>query len=158
MKFVKTDIEGVLTAELPINADKRGWLIELFRSDSLPKDFSPAMSYISLTHPGVIRGPHEHKEQTDLIVFIGSSKFDLYLWDNREDSSTFGKNLIIKSDLENSLAIIIPPGIVHGYKNISDSDGFAVNMPDKLYAGQNKEEIVDEIRYENNPDSPFRID
>jgi len=49
------------------------------------------MSYISQTEPGIIRGPHEHKDQADLFCFIGPSTFRLYLWDARKGSPTFGQ-------------------------------------------------------------------
>ena len=45
--------------------DSPGWLIELFRDDELPEEHRPAMSYISLTLPGVARGPHEHRQQSE---------------------------------------------------------------------------------------------
>lgn len=158
MKYIETDIKGVLTGELNINSDQRGWLIELFRSDILPDGFNPAMSYVSLTHPGVVRGPHEHKEQSDYLVFIGSSEFKIFLWDNRTDSSTNRQSMILEAKQSQPLAVIIPPGVVHGYKNIGTSDGLTINFPNRLYAGENKTDAIDEIRYEDNPESPFKID
>jgi len=46
---------------------------------------------------------------------------------------------------------------VHGYKNISNVDGWCINMPDKLYKGEGKSEEVDEIRWESNIESPYKI-
>ena len=56
-----------------------------------------------------------------------------------------------------ALPILIPPGIVHGYKNISEDLGMVINYPDKLYKGWNKEEEVDEIRHEEKEDN-FYLD
>jgi dTDP-4-dehydrorhamnose 3,5-epimerase len=47
---------------------------------------------------------------------------------------------------------------VHAYKNIGDEPGLVINLPNKLYAGWGKKEKVDEIRYEGNQDSPFKVD
>jgi dTDP-4-dehydrorhamnose 3,5-epimerase len=52
----------------------------------------------------------------------------------------------------------VPPGIVHAYKNIGSSQGLVINLPDRLFRGWGKTEAVDEIRHENDPESPFRIE
>jgi len=145
-------LEGVILKELKIYEDERGWLGEIIRHDET--DFRPVMSYISLTKPGQTRGPHEHQQQTDYFCFVG--KFRLYLWDNRKDSSTYGKHMKIDIN-ERPYIAVIPPGVVHAYKNTGNNNGYVINLPDRLYAGWGKKEPVDEIRYENVADSPFRI-
>lgn len=72
-------IRGINIKELKKNEDARGWLAEIYREDDPEySGFRPSMSYISVTKPGVARGPHEHKEQSDLFVFLGPGKFRLY--------------------------------------------------------------------------------
>ncbi len=154
MKFIKGRIDGVMVEEFRLFRDERGWLVELFRSDSLPEGFMPVMGYVSLTHTNVTRGPHEHIEQTDYFCFLG--RFSLYLWDNRKDSETYGNAMLIK-DARKKI-IMVPPGVVHAYKNTGDEDGLVLNFPDRLYRGPGKKEEVDEIRHEDMPDSPFRIE
>jgi len=115
------------------------------------------MSYVSSTKPGVVRGPHEHKFQSDCFVFIGPGTFELYLWDRREDSETNGEHLKIEVGEKNPVLVIVPPGVVHGYKCIGDKDAWSINLPNKLYKGKNKSEEVDEIRWEKDPDSLYKI-
>ncbi len=146
-------MEGVLIQELGQYCDERGWLVEIFRTDE--SAYRPAMSYVSMTRPGIARGPHEHREQTDLFCFFGD--FRLYLWDNRKESATFGKELVSDCCGRPHIAII-PPGVVHAYRNIGSADALVVNLPDKLFRGEGKAFPVDEIRYENDPDSRFRIE
>ncbi len=155
---MKCNIDDVIIRELTINTDERGYLIELFRSDEIDQEYYPAMSYLSITKPGIIRGPHEHKEQADYFCFTGPSTFRIYLWDNRKDSDTFGEKFQIDAGEDNPLAIIIPKGVVHAYKNIGDIDGMVFNAPNRLYAGKNRIEDVDEIRYEITPDSKFKME
>jgi dTDP-4-dehydrorhamnose 3,5-epimerase len=150
-------IEGIIIKELKIYNDKRGWLMELFRQDELKASDMPVMAYVSLTFPGVTRGPHEHKDQTDYFCFIGPSTFRVYLWDNRPDSPTFGKSWQIDAGENNKLSLIVPPGVVHAYKNIGNGDGIVYNAPNRLYAGHGKSQPVDEIRHEDDPDGKFRI-
>lgn len=149
-------IKDVLIKELKKNADGRGWLAEIYRNDEM--DYSPAMSYVSVTKPGVVRGPHEHNSQSDLFVFAGPGKFRIFLWDNRKDSPTFGEHLEFEGGENRPIAVLVPPGIVHGYKCISETDGWSINLPNELYAGRGKKELVDEVRWEKDPVSPFKID
>lgn len=148
-------IDGVIIKKLNKYEDERGWLAEAWRSDE--SDFSPAMTYISLTKPGIIRGPHEHKFQSDGFVFLGPGNFELFLWDNRESSPTFKEEMKIEVGENNPVFVIVPPGVVHGYKCIGNKDAFSINLPDKLYAGVGKKEEVDEIRHEQDTKSIFKI-
>ena len=148
-------IEGVIIKKLENFADERGWLAEVWRNDELK--YAPVMSYISLTKPGVVRGPHEHKLQSDFFVFSGPGVFKLFLWDNREESQTFKQTEILTVGENNPVAVLVPPGVVHGYKCVSTEPAYSLNLPDKLYKGEGKKEEVDEIRWEKDPKSPFKI-
>src|ERR671934_66040 len=59
MTFHPGAIDGVIWKPLRKYHDPRGWLCELFRHDELPPEFHPVMAYISMSDPGVARGPHE---------------------------------------------------------------------------------------------------
>ena len=115
------------------------------------------MSYVSLTKSGVIRGPHEHKFQADCFVFVGAGDFELYLWDNRQNSSTYRESLKLSVGENNPTMVIVPAGVVHGYKCVSENSAMSFNFPDKLYRGENKQEDIDEIRWEKDANSPFKI-
>jgi dTDP-4-dehydrorhamnose 3,5-epimerase len=150
--FRDGDIHGVQVKELKEFHDSRGWLSELYRMDELG-EYRPAMGYISVTHPHFTRGPHEHLEQTDHFCFFGA--FSLYLWDNRKGSSTYGNRMVIEN--ADRSVVVVPPGIVHAYRNSGEKEGMVLNFPDKLYAGQGRKEKVDEVRYEDDPGSPFVV-
>jgi dTDP-4-dehydrorhamnose 3,5-epimerase len=156
--FTEGVISGVIIYPLKKSYDDRGWLAELFRHDDIPDEFHPVMSYISFTKRGALRGPHEHLDQADLFCFIGPSSFYMRLWDNRPGSSTFNNVMSISLGEHNPTAIIVPKGIVHGYRNIGDVDGMVINCPNRLYMGLNRSEPVDEIRHEDDPDTIYRMD
>lgn len=157
MNFIDEEIHDVVVYELKKYTDDRGWLTELFRHDELDKEFYPAMAYISYTKPGVVRGPHEHVDQADLFCFIGPSDFKMRMWDNREDSPTYGNRMTLVVGASDAKAIVVPKGVVHGYKNIGDIDGMVINCPNRLYMGEGKREPIDEIRHEDDPDTPFTL-
>jgi len=159
MDWVKKPIDGVVIKKLVKHVDNRGFLAETFRLDEMPEGLNPVMSYISYTEPGVSRGPHEHIEQTDIFAFVGPGNFLLRLWDRREGSSTYGCYMEFYAGQDNPLSVIIPPGVVHGYKNVSRLErGMVLNYPDRLFMGWGKKEAVDEIRYEDDENSQFSMD
>ena len=51
-------ISGVEIKKLQVYNDKRGWLSECFRHDEMEEGIWPVMAYVSVTNPGVARGPH----------------------------------------------------------------------------------------------------
>jgi len=157
-EWVTDIIDGVIIRSLTRYSDARGWLMELFRTDEIEKAVNPAMSYISMTAPGVARGPHEHIEQTDYFCFAGPSTFKVYLWDGRKDSPTYRVRQVELAGEEGPSVVIVPPGVVHAYKNVGAVDGLVVNFPNRLFKGEGKREAVDEIRYEDIADSPYILD
>jgi dTDP-4-dehydrorhamnose 3,5-epimerase len=156
--FIDGDISGVVFQPLVFHHDARGWLVELFRQDEVASAWWPVMTYVSQTLPGVTRGPHEHVDQTDGFTFIGPSDFKLFLWDIRVDSKTHGRRTVATVGASNPMAVWVPPGVVHAYRNIGTEAGLVFNAPNRLYAGWAKREPVDEIRYENNTSNRFRMD
>src|SRR5512135_2061851 len=142
MSFKNGIIHDVIIRDLLKYQDNRGWLMELFRSDVIAKEFLPEMSYISQTEPGIARGPHEHKDQADLFCFVGPSTFRLYLWDARKDSPTFGLKMTVDAGEQMPKAVIVPAGVVHAYKNIESKQGWVINLPNRLYAGNERQEEV----------------
>jgi dTDP-4-dehydrorhamnose 3,5-epimerase len=149
-------IEGVSVTPLKVFADNRGWLAEIFRTDEMDPAIAPAMAYVSMTLPGIVRGPHEHREQTDTFCFAGPSKFLITLWDVREGSATRGAKMVIECGDGRPGMVVVPPGVIHAYRNIGLVDGLVFNCPDRLYAGRGRKEPVDEIRHEDAPGSPYR--
>jgi dTDP-4-dehydrorhamnose 3,5-epimerase len=158
LTFREGQIAGVTFKSLSRYADQRGWLVEVYRDDELASDNHPQMGYISMTLPGVARGPHEHVDQSDYFAFIGPGSFKLYLWDMRRDSPSCGCKLAVVVGEANMQGVIIPPGVVHAYKNVGEQPGWVVNLPNRLYKGQGRREAVDEIRHEELADSPFVLD
>jgi dTDP-4-dehydrorhamnose 3,5-epimerase len=150
---IEINIPGVIAYPLRRFDDRRGWLTELFRDDELPEGFRPAMGYISMTRPGVARGPHEHRDQTDGFAFL-SGIFEITLWENRPGRER--AKWVFRAGEETPIFLIVPPGVVHAYRNVGEGDALVFNFPDQLYAGKGKTEPVDEIRHED-IDSEFQL-
>ncbi len=158
MQFHPGPIDGVIWKPLRKYHDPRGWLCELFRHDELPPEFHPVMAYISMTEPGIARGPHEHVDQADFFCFLGPSNFKMYLWDIRPHSPTYLAQQTDVVGADKPMALVVPAGVVHAYKNVGGAPGLVFNCPNRLYKGSGRKDPVDEIRHEEDPHSRFQLD
>lgn len=155
MQFKKGTIEGVEVRTFRKFTDERGWLAEIFRHDELPAWFRPEMSYVSMTLPGVLRGPHEHVDQADLFCWVGPGDFKVTLWDNRKTSPSYLNRMEFSMGANHPGSVIIPKGVVHCYRCISHDPGLVINCPDRLFMGEDKKFPIDEIRHEDDSENPF---
>ncbi|HBG46734.1 MAG TPA: dTDP-4-dehydrorhamnose 3,5-epimerase [Deltaproteobacteria bacterium] len=156
--FKEGKIEGIVVKELKRYADERGWLMELFRTDEVEREYHPVMTYVSLTRPGIARGPHEHIDQADYFCFAGPSDFKVFLWDNRPESPTYRHKMTFIAGESNPAVVIVPKNVVHAYKNVGESEGLVINCPNRLFKGEGKREPVDEVRHESDSASLYRLD
>jgi len=124
-------IEGVKTKDLKLIPDERGYLMEMLRSD-WPEFKNFGQVYITAVYPGVVKGWHYHKLQTDFFIcIVGMAKVVLY--DSREDSPTYKEiNEFFIGSL-NPTMVVIPPGVCHGFKGISEELTLIVNIPTHTY-------------------------
>jgi dTDP-4-dehydrorhamnose 3,5-epimerase len=124
-------IEGVKVRQLKIIADERGRLAEILRSDSdIFAKFGQV--YFTTAYPGVVKGWHYHKLQTDYFFCIkGMTK--LVLYDSRPDSPTQGQVNEFFSGEHNPLLVVIPPLVYHGFKAIATEESIMINIPTEPY-------------------------
>ena len=118
----------------------------------------PAMAYLSVTEPGVGRGPHAHRDQTDMFCFAGPGDFRVVLWDNRADSPSFGVRQDFYLGESMSGGADRASGGGARLSECGPDPGFVCNFANRLYRGPGRLEAVDEIRFEDDPDSPFRLE
>jgi len=144
-------IHGVRTRKLRLIPDERGFLMELLRSDW--EEFQKfGQVYVTAVYPGVVKGWHYHKVQTDYFICIaGMAKVVLY--DAREDSPTYGEVNEFFMGTLNPMLLVIPPGVMHGFKGISQEMALIVNVPTELYRYDQPDEYrlpahTDQIPYD----------
>lgn len=143
---LKSIFPGVVLKTVPAFNDDRGTLMEFYRIDEA--NLVPQMGYISWTKPGIARGPHEHERQTDVFIFL-DGEYDLHLWGDADGSGEMSKEVWRGLGKNKPTQVVVPPGVIHAYKNVGESDAFVLNCPDQLYAGWGKKRPVDEIRHED---------
>jgi len=124
-------IEGVKVKRLKVIPDERGLLMEMMRDDDeFFQRFGQA--YLSVVYPGVVKGWHYHKKQTDNFVFVkGMAKVVLY--DGREGSPTHGQVNEFFMGEQNPILLVIPPFVLHGMKGVGTDPAYLVNVPTEHY-------------------------
>jgi len=126
-------IDGVEIRELQVNTDERGHLVEMYREDWEIYNPDPAMSYYSMTYPGVVRAWHRHHEgQIDHFV-CPKGRIKIGIYDDREGSPTEGELNTFVIGEANQCAVRIPGDCWHGFKAIGDRPAILINFPTALY-------------------------
>ena len=124
-------IEEVRVKKLKPIVDERGLLMEILRSDDLIFDRF-GQCYITVVRPGIVKGWHYHKKQTDHFCCLrGVAKVVLY--DGREKSKTHKEVNEFILSLETPLLVKIPPYIIHGFTAVGNEDAMILNVPTELY-------------------------
>ena len=124
-------IHGVHVKPLKVIPDERGYLMEMLRSDD-PFFQKFGQVYVSVAYPGVVKGWHYHKKQTDHFVIV-KGMMKVVLYDAREDSPTKGLINEFFMGEKNQILVTIPPGVVHGMKGIGTEPAMLVNTPTEPY-------------------------
>jgi len=132
-------IHGVHVKPLKIIADERGYLMEMIRRDD-PFFQKFGQTYVSVAYPGVVKGWHYHKVQTDHFVIV-KGMMKVVLYDRRDDSPTKGMINEFFMGEKNPILITIPPGVLHGMKGIGTEPAMLVNSPTETYDYEKPDEF-----------------
>ena len=148
-------IDGVQIEPLQIYPDDRGFFTELARlgkglaTNMVPDAVHKIQVSLTLTYPGTIKAIHYHSEQTDLWAPI-SGMVQVFLYDLRRHSKTFGAINTIFAGRFQPWEILIPPGVAHGYKALGVEPIQLVYFTDRHY------NPADELRLPyNHPDIAY---
>ncbi len=124
MKFLQTDLPGVMVVEPDVHRDARGFFLETFharkyRDGGIPYDF--VQDNHSRSVRGTLRGLHAQRTrpQGKLVRALRGEIFDVAV-DIRPGSKTFGGWTAAVLSEENFRQMFVPPGFAHGFCVLSD--------------------------------------
>ena len=124
MRFIKTDLPGVIVIEPTIYEDKRGFFMETYRKDKFLEADIPGR-FVQDNHSSstqsTIRGLHfqEPHAQGKLVRVVKGEIFDVAV-DVRKGSPHFSRWIGIRLSQENGKQLWIPPGFAHGFCVLSE--------------------------------------
>ena len=108
--------------------------------------------YLTCCYPGVVKGWHYHRKQTDHFVCVrGTAKVVLY--DGREESPTHKEINEFFIGERKQILLKIPPLVMHGFKAIGNEPAYIINCPTELFNYTEPDEYrlpfdTDEIPYD----------
>ena len=129
MKFIPTDLPGVMMIEPRAFKDDRGFFFEsynkeIFSKNGIHEEF--VQDNHSVSHRGVLRGLHYQvapKAQSKLVGVVRGEAFDVVV-DIRKGSKTFGRYVSHLLSAENGKMLYIPVGFAHGFLALKEDTEF----------------------------------
>ncbi|HEX2090433.1 MAG TPA: dTDP-4-dehydrorhamnose 3,5-epimerase family protein [Actinomycetota bacterium] len=128
-------MDGVVVVDLTWHADDRGSVAEVYRQSWLPGPGGVVQANLSISLPGVLRGLHFHREQSDYWIPVTGTAF-VGLFDLRRGSPTAGAKAELRIGDEARRALFIPPGVAHGF--YAESDLRLLYFVDAYYTGKDE--------------------
>ena len=127
MRFRPTPIEGVALVETDLLADARGQFARLFCAEAfaeagLHANYPQHSLSVNLCR-GTIRGLHFQRpphEEPKVVRCIAGAVFDVAV-DLRAESPTFGRWWGTELDSTAARALVLPPGVGHGFQTLTDA-------------------------------------
>lgn len=120
------------------SGNRTGFLMEVLRNnEGLLKKFG--QTTFTVAYAGTIKAFHWHKKQDDL-WFVATGKAMVVLHDLREDSKTLGETQVIYAGSDDYKLILIPVGVAHGYKVLSDEPVLLFYHTTEPYNAKNPDE------------------
>ena len=144
MKFISTDLPGVVIIEPARFGDDRGWFMESFSQPrfeaglaglGLPTPRPFVQDNESFSRAGVLRGLHYQlppHPQGKLVRVTEGAVFDVAV-DIRRGSPNYGRWVGVELSGENQRQLWIPEGFAHGFLSLKDGTRFLYKTTD-VYA------------------------
>ena len=124
MRFVETEVVGVILVEPTVHRDERGFFVETYRREWFPRGREMIQASRGDRQEGCVVGLHYHLHQADYwYVPFGTARVVLH--DLRDGSPTDGATLNIDLGRRDDgshrhTGVFIPPGVAHGFASLSD--------------------------------------
>jgi len=132
-------IEGAVVKPLKVIPDERGFLMEILRADD-PFFEKFGQVYLTVAYPGVVKGWHYHRKQTDHFCVV-KGMLKVVLYDSRPDSPTRGVVNEFFLGERNPVVLRIPALVIHGMKGIGTEPGYLINCPSEMYSYSEPDEF-----------------
>lgn len=131
-------IDGVVIKKLTLYPDDRGFFAEIAKDgEGVWKTFKQVSA--TQTYPEVIKAFHWHKRQYDLWYCV-SGNIQAVLYDQREKSPTKGETQVVYMGENAPIALLIPPGVIHGYRVLGTVNANLIYMTTEAYDAKDPDE------------------
>jgi dTDP-4-dehydrorhamnose 3,5-epimerase len=142
MRFSDTEIPGVVLVDVDAHADERGAFARLHCPDEFAAaghPFEPVQTSLSRNpRTGTLRGMHYQRAphgEAKLVRCIRGRIFDVAL-DLRPESPTRLRWTAAELSAENARALLVPPGVAHGFLTLEPDADVLYQIAPKFEAGR----------------------
>jgi dTDP-4-dehydrorhamnose 3,5-epimerase len=124
VRFLRTELDGVIVVEPDVFRDERGFFLETYHARKFTEG-GIAAAFVqdnhSMSKRGTLRGLHAQRRrpQGKLVRVVRGEIFDVAV-DIRHGSPTFKKWAGVALSEENHREVYVPPGFAHGFCVTSD--------------------------------------
>ena len=125
----------MVVVDLSSHADERGSVAEVYRLSWLDAAEPMLQANLSISRPGVLRGLHFHREQSDYWCPVAGRAF-VGLFDLRQGSPTEGAKVELRIGDDAPRALLIPPGVAHGF--YAETELRLLYFVDAYYTGRDE--------------------
>ncbi len=126
-------IAGVRMARINPVLTRSGATIETYRVDGPFADFAVKQINYCPLRPSHQSDWHMHRVQNDLIIPL-AGEVHIGMFDDREDSPTYRKSLLIRISPLRMMAVLVPCGVWHALKNPGNVEAGYIVLNDQMYA------------------------
>ena len=119
MRFIETNLPGVIVVEPCVHRDDRGFFVETYHAPRY-REGGIGATFVQDNHSrstkGTLRGLHAQfpHPQGKLMRVIEGEIYDVAV-DARRGSPTYGKHFAIVLSADNFRQVYVPPGLLHGF-------------------------------------------
>lgn len=119
MRFLATDLPGVILVEPELFRDSRGFLFESYQAEKY-RNGGIVDTFVQDNHsssaPRVLRGLHGQRRhlQAKLVRVLQGEVFDVAV-DARRGSASFGRWVGVRLSAVNLRQLYVPPGFLHAF-------------------------------------------
>lgn len=145
MKFIDTQLKGVVVIEPDVFNDPRGYFLETYHAGKYAGggvDGPFVQDNFSHSVRSTLRGLHYQLKhaQGKLVMALGGHIFDVAV-DIRKGSPTFGRWVGVELSGENKRQLYVPPGFAHGFCVLSETADVLYKCTD-LYSPRDERGII----------------
>jgi dTDP-4-dehydrorhamnose 3,5-epimerase len=154
VKYIPTDVEGVMIVDIEPHRDDRGFFSRSFCADEfgefglLPNVVQASISYNYAR--GTLRGLHRQvppHAEAKLVRCTRGAIVDVAV-DVRPESSTYGKHVMVQLSADNRRALFLPPFVAHGFQTLADNTEVFYQMSGRYEPGAGQGFRWDEPEFE----------
>jgi dTDP-4-dehydrorhamnose 3,5-epimerase len=139
LKFVSTELPGVVIVEPTVHGDERGFFLESYQAERY-RAGGIGLPFVQDNHSrsrrGTLRGLHAQSPhpQGKLVRCIAGEIYDVAV-DARRGSPRYARHVGVVLSAENFRQLYVPPGFLHGFCVLSELAEVEYKCTDYYHAG-----------------------